>query len=74
MTVPAPRPERCELSELLVAHCGCRIHKPAPRQPQHTGSISARYDGTCPCGSRFLAGDPIRMTGSGQWGHADCNE
>jgi hypothetical protein len=64
--------ERCELSELPVASCGCRKHRPdggqihvAPvtaRTYQYglTTEVIAKFPGTCPeCGDRYHVGELI---------------
>lgn len=66
--------QRCELSDLPVAECACRKHKPgqaADARPGtaaafvHDGSpgptIAARYPGRCvTCGDQYGVGEDIR--------------
>jgi hypothetical protein len=72
MTVTA----RCEVTELLVDECACRLHRnlpdPAPDRDLFEAPAAARearpwfasmYGGDCAgCGDRFDAGDTIRAS------------
>jgi hypothetical protein len=65
--------DRCQLSDLPVSQCACRIHgKPEPR-PAPTGPhIVATYPGLCPrCDYTIEPGDRITRTDDG-WQHTDC--
>lgn len=67
---------RCELSDLLVEQCGCRIHRAAVVETDielnHTRrgatfgrAVTARYPGRCPgCGDHYDVGDLIRFDNS----------
>jgi hypothetical protein len=65
--------ERCELSDLPVGQCACRVHKPGQEADAHPApepasriygpEIAARYPGRClHCGDRVVVGEPVRMT------------
>ena len=70
--------ERCDLSDLPVDQCACRIHGPKEPKPT-TGSgrgFPAAYGGRCDvCGDRIHVGDLIAIAYgmvAGAWAHADC--
>lgn len=64
---------RCELSDLPIDQCACRIHGPAPEPPPRT--FFAAWRGTCAeCREEIEPGDLIRpsqLTG-GPWIHEEC--
>lgn len=68
--------DRCDLSDLLVTECGCRIH--APTEPDPTGDpgppFRARYGGRCSgCDTAIHEGDTIRDAGTpGAYLHEEC--
>jgi hypothetical protein len=68
--------DRCDLSDLLVTECGCRIH--APTEPEPAGDpgppFPARYPGHCSgCGDPIHDGDMIRHAGTpGAYIHEEC--
>ena len=70
----------CELSELRVAECACRIHAPAPTRRtlselEVTGMVDfrARFDSDCDgCGGRIREGDPIARTVDGDYLCGEC--
>jgi hypothetical protein len=56
---------RCELSDLLIEECACRIHTPArpPSDYVITARFLARFDSKCDgCGNAMDEGDPIART------------
>lgn len=69
----APRPERCDLSDLLIEHCGCVKHRPdlkpvvvppdlARRYHTYplTTIVNAEYRSQCPeCKERIQFGESI---------------
>jgi hypothetical protein len=62
--------ERCELSELPVDQCACRIHEPKPPAPEYviTARFPARFDSECDgCGNAMAEGDPIARTDDGDY-------
>lgn len=62
--------EICDLSDLPIGQCACRIHGPKV-DPQELGFI-ARYDGECAgCGLAFEEGERIANLGGG-YGHVQC--
>lgn len=66
--------ERCELSELLVSQCGCRLHAKPDTAPVHT--FTARYPGRCrECGEDIQIGQEIinsPLSGGG-YVHEECS-
>jgi hypothetical protein len=67
---------RCELSDLPVDQCACRIHAPKP-DPQQAFVIvarfPARFDGNCEnCDNRMHEGDPIARTQDGYYVCSEC--
>jgi hypothetical protein len=65
---------RCELSDLPVDQCACRVHVPVsitPRQPMEyviTARFPARFDSECDaCGNAMSEGDPIARTNDGDY-------
>jgi hypothetical protein len=70
----------CDLSDLPVEQCGCRVHAPAekrPTRPERDASpwaIRARFPGVCPeCEGRIVAGDLIVQVGAdGAYVHEEC--
>lgn len=67
--------ERCELSDLVIDQCACRLHAPttqvAPAAPR-PGAFTARYPGHCQaCRECIGEGDPIRSTQDG-YIHDEC--
>lgn len=67
--------ERCDLSDLLVTECACRIHKPAPLQiPTHGPVFVAEYHGPCAaCDDRVRPGDLARYGPDGLIVHEGCS-
>lgn len=71
--------ERCDLTELPVEQCACRMHAPQPsvgvRVVEHAppGWLVARYAGQCAvCGEPFSEGALIRRDeDTGRW-MAEC--
>lgn len=60
----------CDLSDLPVEQCACRIHGPKD-EPKLLGFL-AKYSGVCGgCGHRYHPGDRIADIG-GSYGHLDC--
>jgi len=61
-------PQRCELTELLVDQCACRLHRappppPPPPPPEIGARFTARYDSRCAgCGESMQEGDRIAKT------------
>lgn len=66
--------ERCDLSDLLVEQCGCRVHAPQVSTSIPTGTVvSAKYPGLCTEGSDDIKpGELIAMTEDGTWVHVGC--
>ena len=70
-------PQRCDLTDLLVAQCAhCCGHTLPTDQPADLGpTFTARYAGICAgCGDQFDAGDQIRADGAGGYLCDDCGE
>ncbi len=69
---------RCDLSDLLVTECACRIHgKPEPRAAADdiVARFPARFDSNCDnCGRRMREGDPIAKTYDGDYICEGCQE
>lgn len=69
---------RCEMSELLVSQCACRVHVhaeteiDAERRP--TGGFVAKYDGQCiECQEEIRAGvDVLVFSALSGWVHEEC--
>ena len=69
--------ERCDITELLVTECACRLHrnlpdpgaepKPRPYSTDPGPWFTARFPGYCLCGEPFGEGDHIRADGQGQY-------
>jgi hypothetical protein len=67
--------ERCELSDLLVDQCACRIHNPPAWQQPVTivARFDARFDSECDnCGNWMSEGDPIARTQDGDYICSGC--
>lgn len=77
--------QRCELSELPVDQCACRIHKPGQEVDAHATAdtanvagpvVAARYSTRCRnCGDTIRIDDPVRpaKTPMGtRWVHDEC--
>ena len=66
--------ERCELSDLPVEQCACRVHGPQESAPSVPSSAFwARYPGVCPeCDEEIEPGDMIRYGMDGRYVHAEC--
>ena len=72
--------ERCELSDLPVDQCACRVHKPGQEADgisrAYGPEIHARFPGRCLlCGEGVRVGEPIRMTTTPMGSravHSDC--
>jgi len=71
------RVSRCEMSDLPVEQCACRIHGPSERRPRitrHGMPWEARFPGACEdCERRIHVGDSIMRTEDG-YAHEDCHE
>ena len=70
---------RCDLSDLLVEECACRIHKPEqainPSAPWVAAgwAFEARFPGRCPdCDDGIDVGADICRTPDGEYVHAEC--
>lgn len=69
---------RCDLSDLPVDQCACRIHGPAEerRQPQNftvLARIEAQYPGHCrACGDDYAVSDRITLVVTLGWIHEEC--
>lgn len=65
--------DRCDLTELLVTECACRLHRnladpgaDPDARPFSTGPgpwFVARFPNCCPCGEPIREGDEIRANG-----------
>jgi len=69
--------DRCELSDLPVDQCACRVHAPEParvvRDYVITARFPARFDSECDaCGNAMDEGDPIARTDAGDYICAAC--
>jgi hypothetical protein len=70
--------ERCELSELPVDQCACRIHAPNPYAVERndiavTARFRARFDSECDsCGNAMDQGDLIGRTKDGDYICGEC--
>jgi len=67
--------DRCELSDLPVDQCACRIHAPKPPTPDYVivARFHARFDSTCPgCGNAIEETDPIARTQDGDYICSRC--
>lgn len=66
--------ERCDLSNLFIDECACRIHGPKESAATPTGIvISARYSGLCAdIGDDIEPGELIVMRDNGRWAHVQC--
>lgn len=68
--------DRCDLSDLPVEQCACRIHGPKPEAPEQRhvlARIEAQYPSTCQaCGERFPAGERIALDMTLGWLHEGC--
>lgn len=69
--------QRCDLSDLLVTECACRLHSTPEPAYARGGSVTrfvARYDGHCEgCGRRTHAGDTIARTDVGDYICEECS-
>ena len=74
--------ERCELSDLFVDQCACRIHAPLPRARDSwrtgiysiTARFPARFDSECDaCGEAMSEGDPIARTDNNEYICKECS-
>lgn len=70
--------EYCDLSELPVDQCGCRIHARCPTLSlgifgsRPAPAIEAEWQTTCPaCDGEIWPGDRIIRTDEG-WTHREC--
>lgn len=64
--------ERCELSDLLVAECACRIHGPKDPMIVAGYAFEARFEGACRrCWESIDVGDDICLH-DGAYVHAHC--
>lgn len=77
--------DRCDITELLVAECACRLHRNLPdpgaepgiTRPLSTGPgpwFAARFAGRCACGEPIREGDDLRADGLGQYVGRCCEE
>ncbi len=70
--------ERCELSDLPVEQCACRIHLPEPdpgesRNHMIQARFPAHFDSYCDgCGAVMSQGDPIARTVDGDYICESC--
>ncbi|HEY8881915.1 MAG TPA: hypothetical protein VIM47_00795 [Dermatophilaceae bacterium] len=70
--------ERCELSDLPVDQCACRVHAPKPERLETrdyviTARFPARFDSECDgCEKDIAEGDPIARTDAGDYICAAC--
>jgi hypothetical protein len=72
--------DRCELSDLPVDQCACRIHAPTepPTMSQRIDGrvlarFFARYDGRCEiCDRPIVSGEPICSIEHLGYVHKDC--
>jgi len=63
---------RCDLSDLPVDQCGCRIHAPEEK-PDRGAEFEARYAGTCAeCDGGFGDGEWIVRHPLGGYVHSTC--
>jgi hypothetical protein len=63
----------CELSDLPVDQCACRIHG-SKAEPARLSPIVARYPGLClECRVEIEPGDPIVAGQAGRYVHEDCS-
>jgi hypothetical protein len=72
--------ERCAVTELLVAHCGCPKHRPDLRgervtPPARGVTFEAKYAGRCSkCATTFEPGEDIHADGEGGYLGECCGE
>ena len=69
--------ERCELSDLPVDQCACRVHAaPEPGRLQPIviqARFFAHFDSDCDeCGNRMMEGEPIARTEDGEYVCLGC--
>lgn len=72
--------ERCETTELLIAHCGCKKHRGKDLDQVSTTTstnwgrwFTAAYPGDCAeCGEEIYEGDQIRANGEGGYLCSGC--
>ena len=73
--------ERCDLSDLPVDQCACRIHAPQPRvrdswrtgEYSITARLPARFNSECDsCGEAVSEGDPIARTDNNEYICGEC--
>lgn len=67
----------CELSDLPVDQCACRVHAHAETEidaDPWRGAVVAKYDGECvECQEEVRAGvDLLVFTSASGWVHKDC--
>ena len=70
---------RCDLSDLPVDQCACRVHaKPEQADPSNPlvragYAFEARFSGRCPaCDDDIDVGADICRTAEGEYVHAEC--
>lgn len=64
--------ETCELSDLPVEQCACRVHGPKD-VPARVSPIVARYRGLCmECRIEIEVGERIIGSTAGRYVHEDC--
>ena len=67
---------RCELTELLVDQCACRIHAPVSITPNDyviVARFPARFDSRCDgCDNAMAESDPIARTQDGDYVCSEC--
>lgn len=67
---------RCELSDLLISECGCRVHKPEVKA-ETTVKVwfLAQFDSRCQeCGDKMTKGDRIGRTADGEYVCEECGK
>ncbi|MEU6892455.1 ribonuclease H [Streptomyces sp. NPDC046557] len=78
--IPVPAPTRTSPARTSPARTSAARRKPAAASERASGAgaagrgartITAKFKGTCPCGTAYAAGDKIAKHGA-SWGHPDC--
>lgn len=70
--------DRCDLSDLPVDQCACRIHAPKPdpsdmRAFVVTARFPARFNSRCDgCDKAMAEGDPIARTDTAEYICSEC--
>ena len=64
----------CDLSDLPVEQCACRLHGPKEAPVSRT-SFEAKFAGWCDaCNERINRGDLIQLSPHAIYVHAECAE